>query len=518
MNLGRYISRSASHFRTSTALIFEDRKYTYEELDRRTNRLAQGFFALGLRRGDRVAIQSWNRPEIVETEVSCYKAGMVRIPINARLSAAEAIEILNNAEVKAFITDKIHGESILSHGGALDTVKQFIGLDTLLEGKINYEDLLAGSRDDLPDVDVELDDLAVLTYSSGTTGKLKGIMQSYGNRLAMIRKALMFPEVRLRRGDIFVHVGPITHASGMLLMPVMFTGACNVIIRRFDIQMLLETIQRERANYTMLVPAMIHMILAHPGVRQYDLSSLKGIFYGAAPISPAVVEQAIALFGPILVQGYGMSETTSFVSILTASEHLDALKHCPDRLSSCGRPVFDTEVRVVNEEGRDVKTGEMGEIIARGPDIMQGYYKDPELTAETIKNGWIHSSDMAKVDDEGYIYIVDRKKDMIISGGFNVYPSEVENVLYTHPAVFEACVVAVPDEKWGEAIKAVVVLKQGAQVTAEALIEHCGQCLSSFKKPRSVDFVKELPKNPNGKIAKRLVKDFYWAGKERRVN
>ncbi len=286
MNLGRYISRSASHFRTSTALIFEDRKYTYEELDRRTNRLAQGFFALGLRRGDRVAIQSWNRPEIVETEVSCYKAGMVRIPINARLSAAEAIEILNNAEVKALITDKNHGESILSHGGVLDTVKQFIGLDTLLEGKINYEDLLTGSRDDLPDVDVELDDLAVLTYSSGTTGKLKGIMQSYGNRLAMIRKALMFPEVRLRRGDIFVHVGPITHASGMLLMPVMFTGACNVIIRRFDIQMLLETIQREKANYTMLVPAMIHMILAHPGVRQYDLSSLKGIFYGAAPWSP----------------------------------------------------------------------------------------------------------------------------------------------------------------------------------------------------------------------------------------
>ncbi len=518
MNLGRYISRSACHFRNSTALIFGEKKFTYGELDLRTNRLAQGLSGLGLKRGDRVAIQSWNRPEIVETEVACYKAGMVRIPINARLSAAEAVEILNNAEVRAFITDGKHGEAILSHSVAMETVSHFICLDAPLEGKVGYEALLASGRDEMPDVEVELNDLAVLTYSSGTTGKLKGIMQSYGNRLAMIRKALMFPDVRLRPGDIFVHVGPITHASGMLLMPVMFTGACNVIVGRFDIQLLLETIQRERANYTMLVPAMIHMILAHPGVRQYDLSSLKGIFYGAAPISPAVVEQAIALFGPILSQGYGMSETTSFVSILTASEHVEALKNCPARLSSCGRPVFDTEVRVVDEEGHDVKTGEMGEIIVRGPDIMQGYYRDPELTAETIRDGWIHSSDMAKVDEAGYIYIVDRKKDMIISGGFNVYPSEVENVLYTHPAVFEACVLAVPDEKWGEAIKAVVVLKPGAEVTAEALIAHCEGALSSFKKPRSVDFVPELPKNPNGKIAKRAIKDFYWAGRERRVN
>ena len=200
MNLGRYVSRSARHYRSSTALIFGDRKYTYEELDRRTNRLAQGLSALGLKKGDRVAIQSWNRPEIVETEVACYKAGMVRIPINARLSAAEAIEILNDAEAVAFITDQKHGEEVLSRGGTLDTLKRFICLDAPLEGKIRYETLLAESPDDLPDVDVEPDDLAVLTYSSGTTGKLKGIMQSYGNRLAMIRKALMFPEVRLRRG------------------------------------------------------------------------------------------------------------------------------------------------------------------------------------------------------------------------------------------------------------------------------------------------------------------------------
>jgi acyl-CoA synthetase (AMP-forming)/AMP-acid ligase II len=263
---------------------------------------------------------------------------------------------------------------------------------------------------------------------------------------------------------------------------------------------------------------MINIILAHPKTIQYDLSSMKAIFYGAAPISPPRVQQAIDVFGPILVQGYGMSETTSFVTVLTAADHVEALKNNPGRLGSCGRPFFETEVKVVNEEGKEVVPGEMGEITARGADIMQGYYRDPELTRQTIRDGWIHSGDMAKVDEEGFIYIVDRKTEMIISGGFNVYPSEVEQVIYKHPAVLEVCVLGVPDEKWGEAIKAAVVLKQGATLTEEELVNHCAQFLGGFKKPRSVDFVTELPKNPNGKIARRLVKDKYWAGKERRVN
>jgi acyl-CoA synthetase (AMP-forming)/AMP-acid ligase II len=363
-----------------------------------------------------------------------------------------------------------------------------------------------------------VDELAVLTYSSGTTGKLKGIMQSYGNRLAMIRKALMFPEVRIQPGEKIIHVGPITHVSGMLLMPFFFTGGCNLILNRFDLDMLLETIQREKVNYTMVVPTMINFVLGYPKARQYRFDSLKGIFYGAAPISSTRVQQAIDLFGPILIQGYGMSETTSFIAVLTASDHTEALKTNPDRLGSCGRPVFDTEIRVVNERGEEVSPGEIGEITARGPDIMKGYYKDPELTQKTIINNWIYSGDMAKVDEEGYIYIVDRKTEMIITGGFNVYPSEIEQVLYKHPSVLEACAVGVPDEKWGEAIKAVVVLKKGFAATEEEIINHCRVLLSGYKKPQSVDFVSELPKNPNGKVARRMVKEKYWAGKERRVN
>lgn len=518
MNLGRYISRSAKYYAGQPAMIFEGKKISYEELDKRTNRLARGFYALGMEKGDRVAIQAWNRPEIAETEVACYKAGMVRIPINARLSPAETSGILNNAEVKTVIADRQHLEPLLDNRQSLETVRNFVDLDGTLAGAGSFEKIMADSRDEGLNVEVGLEELAVLTYSSGTTGKLKGIMQSYGNRMAMIRKALMFPEVRIRPGDTIIHVGPITHVSGMLLMPFFFTGGCNLILNRFDLDLLLETIQRERVNYTMVVPAMINFLLAYPKVTQYRFDSLKGIFYGAAPIAPARVQQAIDLFGPILIQGYGMSETTSFIAVLTASEHLAALKSNPGRLGSCGRAVFDTEIRVVNEKGEEVSPGEIGEITARGPDIMKGYYKDPELTRKTILNNWIQSGDMAKVDEEGYIYIVDRKTEMIISGGFNVYPSEIEQVLYQHPAVLEACVLGVPDDKWGEAIKAVVVLKKGEAATEEALIQHCKTELSSYKKPQSVDFVAELPKNPNGKIARKVVKEKYWAGKDRRVN
>ena len=518
MNLGRYVSRTAKYFPDHIAILFEGKQISYKELDQRTNRLAQGLFALGLKRGDRVAIQSWNRSEIAETEVACYKAGMVRIPINARLSAAEAMGILNNAEAKALIGDKPHLEPVLDNRQSLETVRHFINVDAALGGTIFYAALLADNRDTPPVVEVEPDELAVLTYSSGTTGKLKGIMQSYGNRMAMIRKALMFPEVRIKPGDKIVHVGPITHVSGMLLMPFFFTGGCNLILNRFDLDMLLETIQREKVNYTMVVPTMIHFVLAYPKARQYRFDSLKGIFYGAAPISPARVQEAIDLFGPILIQGYGMSETTSFIAVLTAGDHTEALKTNPDRLGSCGRPVFDTEIRVVNEQGEEVSPGEVGEITARGPDIMMGYYKDPDLTQKTIRNNWIYSGDMAKTDEEGYIYIVDRKTEMIITGGFNVYPSEIEKVLYKHHAILEACAIGVPDEKWGESIKAVVVLKKGNQATEEEIINHCKQLLSAYKKPQSVDFVNELPKNPNGKVARRVVKEKYWAGKARRVN
>jgi len=519
MNLGRYVTRSAVYHPDNHAIGFMGRGVSYRDFERRTNRLARGLMELGFGRGDRVAIQAWNRPEIVEFEVACYKAGMVRIPMNARLSLAETVHVLDDSRARAVILDASHADALSAARDGLQAVEHFIGLDRPCGSDLFYEDVLLKGGEESPDVEVEEDDLAVLAYTSGTTGKLKAIMQSHGNRMAMIRKACMMPGVKLVPGDVFAHVGPLTHSSGMLLMPVMYFAGCNLILGRFSVEALLEAIQQEKVNYLLLVPAMINVILSHPRVRDFDLSSLKGVFYGAAPMSVTRIRESMDLFGPILIQGYGMSETTSFTSILTADDHVAALRGGNEsRLASCGRPVFESEVRVVDEEGNRVTPGRIGEIIVRGPDVMKGYYHEPELTGKAIKDGWMHSGDMARVDEEGYIYIVDRKSDTIITGGFNVYPTEVEQVLYSHPAVHEACVFGIPDDTWGEAVKAAVILRQGAAVTEDDLISFCREHLGGYKKPRSVDFVEELPRNPNGKVSRRAVKEKYWADRERRVN
>ncbi|MAG66950.1 MAG: AMP-dependent synthetase, partial [Pseudomonadales bacterium] len=345
---------------------------------------------------------------------------------------------------------------------------------------------------------------------------LKAAMLSYGNRKALIRKSLASPTRRAEPGDRMAHVGPITHASGMQIMPLLKAGVCNYLVEQYDDRGLLETIQSERITRLFMVPAMINRLVNLPGVEDYDLSSLNLIIYGAAPMAPTLVKRAMEVFGPILAQGYGAGETCSLVTILTEADHLDSTDNYR-RLASCGRCYFETDLRVVNEQFEDIKPGEIGEIVTKGEDIMQGYWNAPELTAEVMRDGYYLTGDLATVDELGYIFIVDRKKEMIISGGFNVYPTEVEQVLYAMPDIFEAAVVGVPDDQWGEAVKAVVVLKPGKQLDAEAIIAYCGEHLAGFKKPRSVDFVDELPKNPNGKVVRRLVRDAYWKNADRKI-
>lgn len=518
MNPGSFISRNARYHGNAIALMFRDSEMTYAELELRTNRLANALRKLMIKKGDRLAVWSNNRPEIVEVEIACYKGGYVKVPINARYNAEETIKILNQSGARVLIGDRTHLDPLLEKKKKIKSVQTFINMDGASGNEAGFEDLLRQERDVCAIQEVDQEDLAVLAYSSGTSGELKAIMQTFGNRMAMIRKAFMIPEVKINKGDTFAHVGPITHASGMLLMPVMVAAGCNLILEKFNVQELLEVIDQKKVNYTFLVPAMINMILSHPDVSNYNTSSLKGIFYGAAPMSARRIREAISRFGPVLVQGYGLTETTSFSTILTAQDHLYAIDGRTEQLLSCGRPIFESELKIVDSSGKEVKPEETGEIIVRGPDVMKGYYRNHRLTRAVLKDGWLHTGDIARMDNYGYIYIVDRKNDMIITGGFNIYPSEVEQVLCRHDAVYEACVIGVPDEQWGEAVKAVVVLKKGHQVDAAELIDYCGQHLSGFKKPRSIDFIDSIPRNPNGKVARRIIRERFWHSEKRRVN
>lgn len=515
VNLGTLSSRSARYWPERLAVIDRHTRLTFAQLEQRANQLASALLAQGIAMGEHVAILAPNRAELVEAEVAFYKAGLVKVPVNARLAPDEVIQVLNDACSVALIADAQLAQALLARRHEIPSVRLIVTLGER-GGDITYAALLAlGSSQpiscDLPD-----DALAVLHYTSGSSGVLKAAMLSVGNRKALIRKSLASPTRRAAPGDVMAHVGPITHASGMQLMPLLAVGACNLLLERYDDQLLLETIQREGVTRLFLVPAMINRLVNFPDVERYDLSSLRLVMYGAAPMAPALVKRAIEVFGPILAQGYGAGETCSLVTVLTEQDHL-----CEGgdyrRLASCGRCYFETDLRVVNDHFQDVQPGEVGEIVVKGPDIMQGYWRAPHLTAEVMHDGYYLTGDLATVDEQGYVFIVDRKKEMIISGGFNIYPSEVEQVLYSMPQVFEAAVVGVPDEQWGEAVRAVIVLKPGMALQEQDVIEHCAQALAGFKKPRAVDFVSELPKNPNGKVVRRLIRDAYWQNSERRI-
>lgn len=511
MQLGDVTHRAARYWPSRLALIDGRRRLNFAQLDERASRLAAALTSMGVRPGDRVAVQAWNRNEVVEIEIACYKGGFVKVPLNARLSADETVHTLQDSQSGILVAGPEHAAAIEARRAELPLLRQLVTMGD------DYEERLAGATPRSGSHAALDEDVAVLHYTSGSSGVLKAAMQTFGNRKAMLRKFLMSPLKRPVPGDLQAHVGPITHASGMNLLYLMYCGAASLLLGRFDEEELLDAIQRERVTRLFMVPTMINRLVSRDDLARWDLGSLNYVMYGAAPMAPALVEKAIKVFGPILAQGYGAGETNSMVTLLTEQDHVDALAHNPRRLASCGRCYGETDVRIVNAEGRDVKPGEVGEIIVRGDDIMKGYWNAPELTAEAIVDGYYRTGDLATVDDEAYIYIVDRKKEMIISGGFNIYPAEIEQVLFAHPAVFEAAAVGVPDAEWGESIKAVVVLHAGAEAAPGEILAFCAERLPGFKRPRSVDFSHGLPKNPNGKIVRRLVREPYWAGQERRV-
>jgi long-chain acyl-CoA synthetase len=518
MNVGRLVTKAVKKYGDRTAIVFGNKSYSYFELYERVNRLANGLLKLGVSKGDRVAFLGRNSSEYIEADFAMAKCGMIRVPLRARLSSGELLHIMEDSQPNTLIVEDTFVEEIENIRKDLKDVKHYIITSGAREGMIGYEDLLADSSPDEPCVDVSDDDVYALIYTTGTTGKPKGAMQTHKNQLWVIRSILL-DVYRLTEDDVLLSFLPLMHAPLILIVASFMNGAKHIIQPRFNAQEVLETIERDGVTTVFMVPTVIYMLLEYPELRKYDISSLKTVLYGGSPMVGDRLKDAMDVFGNVFVQSYGLAEAFMPITVLTKEDHERALANEDFKiLSSAGKESTFIEIKLVDEAGNHVGLTEPGEIVIRGDNIMKGYWNNPTATAECIKDGWFYTGDIGTIDEEGYIYIVDRKHEMIITGGLNVYPREVEEVIFKHPAVLEAVVIGVPHDKWGESVKAVVVLKERMHANESEIIEFCNGKIADYKIPKSVDFVESLPKGASEKILRKDVKEKYWKGYQRKVH
>jgi acyl-CoA synthetase (AMP-forming)/AMP-acid ligase II len=464
------------------ALRTDDDELTFAGFEAASNRFANAVLERGLRPGDRVAMLLPSSIEFFVVSHGLARAGLIQVPLNARESEANHRWLIEDSEARAMIGDCTNAEAV--------------------EIRIEAEELTAMiAGGDERDVDPMLGegDIYRLSYTGGTTGKPKAVETTFRARTAEISCFLSGPLADLGPGDRFLHAAPVTHASGDYFMPGLIRGACATILPGFDPPGFLAELERMRATHTFLVPTMLAMLLAEPNVGEVDASELRAIHWAGSPLAPSIAARAEEVFGKVLYGTYGQAEAPMTLTWLGPEEH--------DRAGSAGRPYPLVEVRVVDAEDRPLPIGEEGEVVARGDLTMTDYWKRPDATAETLRNGWLHTGDIGRFDEDGYLFLLDRKGDMIISGGFNVYPREVEEALLAHPEVREAAVFGVPHETWGEEVVAAVSLTPDPTAEAAELIEFARARVSGFKRPRRVLIQEELPKSGAGKIVRRLVRD-----------
>lgn len=504
----------------AVAMWFEGRETDFATLDARTNQVANALIAAGARPGDRVVHVGKGCDEFFEMMFGALKAGLVLTPIIFRLATPEVAGIVNDADAKIVFLSAEQMERIEELRAAMPGVDHFICFDADGASATTFASWRDQHSDADPRIEIDPGAVALQLYTSGTTGKPKGVMLSHNNILKGRRDASLqhMPWNEWREGDVNLVAMPLGHIGGVGWAIVGFlNGAKSIVEREFIPARVLELMGEHGVSKIFLVPTAIHIMLMQPRVREIDFSKLRCVLYGAAPIALDLLREATAVFGAPFCQQYGMTETCGTIVYLPPEDHTPEGNQ---RMRGAGKAMPGVEIRIVGPERQLLPPNETGEIETRSVANMVGYWKQAQSTAETVDNeGWLRTGDAGYLDEDGYLYIQDRIEDMICSGAENIYPAEVEGAIYGHPAVQEVAVIGVPDEKWGEAVKAIVVLKPGQQATAEDVIAFARTRIAGFKAPKSVDFTEGmLPRGPSGKILRRALRESYWAGRERRVN
>lgn len=518
MSLISFFDRGHSLGADRVAYVKDGNIWTYGQAHDVTCRVANGLISEGIVEGTKCAVLAGNDPRAWMCVLALWRARLAWVPLNPRSPAADHIHLVNGFDVEVLFFEKAFAPVVEAIRAASPGLRLVLCLDGEATDALTFVPWMAAQSSAVPSRLTEEEDLAAIMATGGTTGLPKGVMLSQRNLSTSTVNGLLNTPYLPDEPIVNLAAAPMTHTAGFLTLSCTARGGKVVVISKPDPDTLLSAIEEHGVTEFFLPPTVIYRLLDIPGIEKRDFSSMRYFMYGAAPMSVEKLRKAVEVFGPIMFQGYGQTEAPGSIAFLRPGDHFRDGKIADDnRLSSCGLPAVLNTTAILDEEGRPVAQGETGEICLRGDVVMMGYYKQPAKTAETIVDGWLHTGDLGHLDAEGFLHITDRKKDVIITGGFNVYPSEVEQVIWSHPAVMDCAVIGVPDDKWGEAVKAVVELKPGGKLSAEELISLCKAQVGSVKAPKSVDFIASLPRSPVGKVLKKDIRETYWKSAGRAI-
>ncbi len=516
MNTTDFLSIANAICPDRDVVVFEGGRWTYAQTNDRVNRLANALTKLGVVKGDRIGMLHVNCNQYIESYFATATVGAIFVPLNFRAKAEELSYMISNAGAKILFVGSRYLDIVDALLRQLPTIKEYISIDSDRNGKLFFENLISSSSSDEFMCEIGDEDVTILMYTAGTTGRPKGVPLTHNGFVSYVLDNVepASPEIE-ERNLITV---PLYHVAGIqAMLAAIYGGRTLVMMKQFEVKEWMETVQEEKATRAMLVPTMLKRIINDPDFIKYDLTSLRVITYGAAPMPFEVIKKAIEVMPWVrFINAFGQTETASTIAALGPDDHIiegteeEREKKLKRLTSSIGRPLPDVEVKTVDEDGKMLPSGNVGEIMVRGPRIMTGYWGDEQKTSQVITpDGWLHTGDMGWIDEEGYIYLAGRADDMIIRGGENISPEEVEDVLHSHPKVEEVAVIGVPDPEWGQVPRAIVVLKKGEQVVPEDIIEYCHSRLAGFKRPRSVIFVDSLPRNQMGKVLKKKLREMH---------